>query len=136
MAGEIQELQAIHMSVQTADLNMIGFSCEETMTLSCGLMNIGRGICSVTINPTISRIPKHSGSLYIEISRPYMKANIDLGLEEFLKTKELLLRTAVRPATLVLLLDKGLRVNLKGDLLIEKETNRNVNDISWILPLK
>ena len=124
------------MSVQTADLNMIGFSCEETMTLSCGLMNIGRGICSVTIKPSISRIPKHSGSLYIEISRPYMKANIDLGLEEFLKTKELLLRTAVRPATLVLLLDKGLRVNLKGDLLIEKETNRNVNDISWILPLK
>ena len=136
MASEIQELQAIHMSVQTADLNMIGFSCEETMTLSCGLMNIGRGICSVTIKPTISRIPKHSGSLYIEISRPYMKANIDLGLEEFLKTKELLLRTAVRPATLVLLLDKSLRVNLKGDLLIEKETNRNVNDISWILPLK
>ena len=136
MTGEIQELQAIHMSVQTADLNMIGFNCEETMTLSCGLMNIGRGICSVTIKPTISRIPKHSGSLYIEISRPYMKANIDLGLEEFLKTKELLLRTAVRPATLVLLLDKSLRVNLKGDLLIEKETNRNVNDISWILPLK
>ena len=136
MAGEIQELQAIHMSVQTADLNMIGFSCEETMTLSCGLMNIGRGICSVTIKPTISRIPKHSGSLYIEISRPYMKANIDLGLEEFLKTKELLLRTAVRPATLVLLLDKSLRVNLKGDLLIEKETSRNISDISWILPLK
>ena len=136
MASEIQELQAIHMSVQTADLNMIGFSCEETMTLSCGLMNIGRGICSVTIKPSISRIPKHSGSLYIEISRPYMKANIDLGLEEFLKTKELLLRTAVRPATLVLLLDKSLRVNLKGDLLIEKETNRNVNNISWILPLK
>ena len=136
MNVEIQELQAIHMSVQTADLNMIGFSCEETMTLSCGLMNIGRGICSVTIKPSISRIPKHSGSLYIEISRPYMKANIDLGLEEFLKTKELLLRTAVRPATLVLLLDKSLKVNLKGDLLIEKETNRNVNDISWILPLK
>ena len=122
MNVEIQELQAIHMSVQTADLNMIGYSCEETMTLSCGLMNIGRGICSVTIKPSISLIPKHSGSLYIEISRPYMKANIDLGLEEFCKTKELLLRTAVRPATLVLLLDKSLRVNLKGDLLIEKET--------------
>ena len=124
------------MSVQTADLNMIGFRCEETITLSCGLMNIGRGICSVTIKPSNSLIPKYSGSLYIEISRPYMKANIDLGIEEFLKTKELLLRTVVRPATLVLLLDKSLRVNLKGDLLIEKETNRNINDISWILPLK
>ena len=136
MSIDTQELQAIHMSIQLAELNMIGYSCEETITLSCGLMNIGRGICSVTIKPSISLIPKHSGSLDIEIIRPYMKANINLGTEVFSKTKELLLRTAVRPATLVLLLDKSLRVNLKGDLLIEKKTSRRVNDISWILPLK
>ena len=136
MTFEIQELQAIHMSVQTAELNLIGYSCEETITLSCGLMNIGRGTCSVTIKPATSLIPKHSGLLDIEISRPYMKANIALGPEVFHKTKDLLLRTAVRPTTLVLLLNKSLRVNLKGDLLIEKETTRNINDISWILPLK
>ena len=136
MTGEIQELQAIHMSVQTADLNMIGFSCEETITLSCGLMNIGRGICSVTIKSFTSLVPKHRGSLDIEINRPYMKASIDLGLDSFLKTREFLLRTSVRPPTLVILLDQSLRVNLKGDLLITKETNRKINDISWILPLK
>ena len=136
MTSDIQELQAIHMSVQTADLNMIGFSCEESITLSCGLMNIGRGICSVTIKPYSSVVPKHRGSLDIEISRPFMKANIDLGLESFIKTRELLLRTSVRPSTLVILLDKSLRVNLKGDLLIKKETSREINDISWILPLK
>ena len=136
MTVEIQELQAIHMSVQTAELNMIGYTCEETITLSSGLMNIGRGTCSVTIKPSTSVIPKHSGSLDIEISRPYMKANIYLGAEVFHKTKDLLLRIAVRPATLVLLLNKSLKVNLKGDLLIEKETSRNIDDISWILPLK
>ena len=65
-----------------------------------------------------------------------MKASIDLGLESFIKTRELLLRASVRPATLVLLLNKSLRVNLKGDLLIKKETSRKINDISWILPLK
>ena len=136
MTGDIQELQAIHMSVQTADLNLIGFSNEESITLSCGLMNIGRGICSVTIKPSNILVPKHRGSLNIEISRPYMKASIDLGLESFIKTRELLLRASVRPATLVLLLNKSLRVNLKGDLLIKKETSRKINDISWILPLK
>ena len=99
-------------------------------------MNIGRGICSVNIKPSINLVPKHRGSLDIEINRPYMRANIDLGLESFLKTKELLIMTAVRPATLVILLDKSLRVNLKGDLLIKRETNRKINDISWILPLK
>ena len=136
MTIEIQELQAIHMSIQTADFNMIGYSCEETITLSCGLMNIGRGICSVTIKPSTSIVPKHSGSLDIEINRPYMRANIELGQSSFLKTSELLLRSSVRPATLVLLLDKSLRVNIKGDLLINEETNRKISDISWILPLK
>lgn len=136
MTTETQELQAIHMSIQTADLNMIGFSCEESITLSCGLMNIGRGICSVTIKPSAGTVPLHMGSLNIEINRPYMKANIELGLDSFLKTSELLLRSSVRPATLVLLLDKSLSVNIKGDLLINKETSRKINDISWILPLK
>ena len=136
MTAEIQELQAIHMSVQTAELNLIGFGCEETITLSCGLMNIGRGICSITIKPSTSVVPRHGGSLDIEISRPYMRANIDLGLDSFTKTKELLLRTSIRPATLVILLDKSLKVNLKGDLLIKTETHRKINDISWILPLK
>ena len=136
MTAEIQELQAIHMSVQTAELNLIGFGCEETITLSCGLMNIGRGICSITIKPSISVVPRNGGSLDIEISRPYMRANIDLGLDSFTKTKELLLRTSIRPATLVILLDKSLKVNLKGDLLIKTETHRKINDISWILPLK
>jgi hypothetical protein len=136
MTTEIQQLQAIHMAVQTADLNIIGFSCEETITLSCGLMNIGRGICSVIIKPSINLVPKHRGSLDIEISRPYMRANIDLAPESYTKTKELLLRTSVRPATLVILLDKSLKVNLKGDLLIKKETSRKINNISWILPLK
>ena len=136
MTAETQELQAIHMSVQTAELNIIGFSCEETLTLSCGLMNIGRGICSVTIKPSISLVPKHRGSLDIEISRPYMRANIGLGLDSFTKTKELLLRTSIRPATLVILLDRSLKVNLKGDLLIKTETHRKINDISWILPLR
>ena len=136
MNSEIQELQAIHMAVQTAELNIIGFNCEETIALSCGLMNIGRGICSVMIKPSVSLVPKYSGSLDIEISRPFMRANIDLASESYAKTKELLLRTSVRPATLVILLDKSLKVNLKGDLLIKKETSRQIKDISWILPLK
>ena len=136
MTAEIQELKAIHMSVQTAELNIIGFSCEETITLSCGLMNIGRGICSVTIKPSISLVPRHKGSLDIEISRPYMTANIDLGIDSFTKTKELLLRTSIRPPTLVILLDRSLEVNLKGDLLIKTQTHRKINDISWILPLR
>ena len=136
MNNDIQELKAIHMSVQTADLNMIGFKCAENITLSCGLMNIGRGICSVSIKPSNSFTTEYSGSLNIEISRPFMKAIIELGQESFIKTRELLLRAAVRPITLVMLLDATLKVSLKGDLIIDKETTRKIDDISWIIPLK
>ena len=136
MNNDIQELKAIHMSVQTADLNMIGFKCAENITLSCGLMNIGRGICSVSIKPSNSLTTEHSGSLNIEINRPFMKAIVELGQESFVKTRELLLRAAVRPITLVMLLDATLKVSLKGDLLIDKETTRKIDDISWIIPLK
>ena len=65
-----------------------------------------------------------------------MRAILELGEAYFLKTRELLLKTSVRPATLVILLDSALKVNLKGDLLINKETTRKIDDISWILPLR
>ena len=65
-----------------------------------------------------------------------MKAFLELNEEVFAKTRELLLKIAARPATLVVLLDTSLRVNLKGDLLIDEETSRKIDDISWILPLK
>ena len=65
-----------------------------------------------------------------------MKAIIELGQESFVKTRELLLRAAVRPITLVMLLDATLKVSLKGDLIIDKETTRKIHDISWIIPLK
>ena len=136
MNYDIQELKAVHMSIQTADLNMIGFSCNETITLSCGLMNIGRGVCSVTIKPSMKMMQKCSGSLKIEINRPFMKAFLELNEEVFVRTRDLLQKVAVRPATLVVLLDSPLRVNLKGDLLINEETQRKIDDISWILPLK
>ena len=136
MSQDIQELKSIHMSVQTADLNMIGFGCEESITLSCGLMNIGRGICAVTIKPSNKTIPSSSGSLNIEINRPFMTAKLELSETSFIKTREFLWKIAVRPATLVFLLNASLKVNLKGDLLIDKETSRIIDNISWILPLK
>ena len=65
-----------------------------------------------------------------------MRAILELGEAYFFKTRELLLKTSVRPPTLVILLDNALKVNLKGDLLINKETTRKIDDISWILPLR
>ena len=136
MKNDTQELEAIHMSVQTAELNLIGFDVEEELNLSCGLMNIGRGTCSVRIIPSERQFGNAEGWLNIEINRPFMKADIKLNEKAFFKVSKLLFKVTSRPVTLIILLDHPLSVNSKGDLLINKETKRFIKDISWILPIR
>jgi len=136
MNSDTQELEAIHMSVQTAELNLISFNADERINLSCGLMNIGRGTCSVNITPKLNQFGSAKGSLNIEISRPFMTADIQLGEKAFSKISKLLFKGVSRPVTLIILLDRSLNVNVKGDLLINKETKRLIKDISWVLPIR
>ena len=136
MKNDTQELEAIHMSIQTAELNLIGFDVEEQLNLSCGLMNIGRGTCSVKIIPKQNQFGNAEGWLNIEINRPFMRAEIKLNEKAFNKISKLLFKGTSRPVTLIILLDYPLSVNSKGDLLINKETKRLIKDISWILPIR
>ena len=136
MRNDTQELDAIHMSIQTAELNLIGFDVTEQLNLSCGLMNIGRGTCSVSIIPRETQFANAEGWLNIEINRPFMRAEIKLNEKAFFKVSKLLFKVTSRPGTLIILLDHPLSVNNKGDLLINKETKRFIKDISWILPIR
>ncbi len=136
MKNDTQELEAIHMSIQTAELNLVGFDGEEQLSLSCGLMNIGRGTCSVSIIPRQDQFGNAEGWLNIEINRPFMRAEIKLRKKAFVKISKLLFKGYSRPVTLIILLDNSLSVNSKGDLLIKKETKRFIKDISWILPIR
>ena len=136
MKNDTQELEAIHMSIQTAELSLIGFDIEEQLNLSCGLMNIGRGTCSVRIVPRKQHFGNAEGWLNIEINRPFMRADIKLNEKAFLKVSKLLFKVTSRPVTLIILLDHPLSVNSKGDLLINKETRRFIKDFSWILPIR
>ena len=136
MKNDTQELEAIHMSIQTAELSLIGFDIEEQLNLSCGLMNIGRGTCSIRIIPKELQFGNAQGWLNIEINRPFMRADIKLTRKAFAKVSKLLFKVTSRPVTLIILLDHPLSVNSKGDLLIKKETKRFIKDISWILPIR
>jgi hypothetical protein len=99
-------------------------------------MNIGRGTCSVNITPNHNQFYSAKGWLNIEIGRPFMRADIELGAKAFSKLAKLLIKVASRPVTLIILLDQTLKVNVKGDLLIDKETKRIIKNISWILPIR
>ena len=124
------------MAVQTAELNLMGYSLDQELSLSCSLMNISRGNCIVKIKPTVSKQIHYSGILDISIDRPVMKADINLSDTKFDELCRLMMKDANRPVTVIMLLDLPLSINLAGDLLIDTAAKLKILDLSWIIPLK
>ena len=48
---DFYQTKSVHMAVQTAELNLLGYSLDQELSLSCSLMNISRGNCVVKIRP-------------------------------------------------------------------------------------
>jgi hypothetical protein len=123
------------MSVQTAELQILGFDFREELQISCSLMNIARGNCNIKLksvdNVNISMI----GSLEISIKRPVMNGEIFFQKEKFDHIKDLFKTSFPRPVTMIILLDQDLLINKVGDLILDKEKKVKILDISWNIPL-
>ena len=132
---EFYQTKSVHMAVQTAELNLLGYSFDKELSLSCSLMNISRGNCNIKIRPVDSE-KLNNGILDISIDRPIMKADINLSLIKFNELSKLMMKDANRPVTIVMLLNLPLSINLAGDLLIENAAQLKILDLSWIIPLK
>ena len=132
---EFYQTKSVHMAVQTAELNLLGYSLEQELSLSCSLMNISRGNCNIKIRP-VDDEKLNNGILDIFIDRPVMKADINLSHIKFNELSKLMMKDANRPVTIVMLLNLPLSINLAGDLLIENAAKLKILDLSWIIPLK
>tara|TARA_A100001011_G_scaffold335501_1_gene364472 strand:- start:21 stop:395 length:375 start_codon:yes stop_codon:yes gene_type:complete len=124
------------MAVQTAELNLLGYSFEKELSLSCSLMNISRGNCNVRIRPINLNTSDDKGILDISIDRPVMKADVNLNFSKFNELSKLMMKDASRPVTVIMLLDVPLSINLAGDLLIDNAAKLKILDLSWVIPLK
>ena len=133
---DFYQTKSVHMAVQTAELNLLGYGLNQELSLSCSLMNISRGNCIVKIKPLGLKEFYDIGVLDISIDRPVMKADITLSLLKFSELCKLLMKDANRPVTVIMLLDVPLSINLAGDLLIDSAANLKILDLSWIIPLK
>ena len=133
---EFYQTKSVHMAVQTAELNLLGYCLDQELSLSCSLMNISRGNCNIKIRPVDFKGNYDSGILDISIDRPVMKADINLNNKKFYELSKLMLKDANRPITIVMVLNLPLSVNLAGDLLIDTAAKLKILDLSWIIPLK
>ncbi len=133
---DFYQTKSVHMAVQTAEINLLGYSLDQELSLSCSLMNISRGNCLVKIRPEESKESYNLGILDISIDRPVMKAEITLSSLKFSELCKLMMKDANRPVTVIMLLDIPLSINLAGDLLIDTAAKLKILDLSWIIPLK
>ena len=133
---DFYQTKSVHMAVQTAELNLLGYDLEQELSLSCSLMNISRGHCVIKVKPFALSQSNKWGELEISIDRPVMKAEVLLCKNRFSELCVLLNSEASRPVTVVMMLSAPLSVNLAGDLLINSAAQLKITDLSWIIPLK
>ncbi len=135
MLKDYHHTKTIQMSAQTAELQILGNQYKEEMQISCSLMNIARGNCNLKLKPVDLERIDSVGTLDISIKRPVMNAEIFLKLENFNRLIDLFRMSFPRPVTIVILLNRKLTINKVGDLILDKQTNLKILDISWSIPL-
>ena len=136
MKDDWVQTQAIRVSAQSAELQLIGQYGSPELVVSGGLMNIARGSCTLRIKTTAVQGTQGIGQLKIEAMRPVMQAEVTLSAAQFDCVVKTLQGSLPRPATAILALNQTLSVSVAGDLSIDSDLSCTVMDISWVMPLQ
>jgi hypothetical protein len=136
MKDDWVQTQAIRVSAQSAELQLIGQYGSPELVVSGGLMNIARGSCTLRIKTTAVQGTEGIGQLKIEAMRPVMHAEVTLSAAQFDCVVKTLQGSLPRPATAILALNQTLSVSVAGDLSIDSDLSCTVMDISWVMPLQ
>jgi len=128
-------IQSIQMSINSAELHMIGFRSQYEIHLNCGLVNIARGSSSTTIRRGRADDISFLGNVFIPIERPVMQTEITLPSIQFDQIKSELSLHSSRSAMLIAMLEEPLTVTLEGDLQIQADQHCKIVDLSWVFPL-
>ena len=136
MKDDWVQTQAIRVSAQSAELQLIGQYGSPELVVSGGLMNIARGSCTLRIKTTAVQGTQGIGQLKIEAMRPVMHAEVTLSAVQFDCVVKTLQGSLPRPATAILALNQTLSVSVAGDLSIDSDLSCTVMDISWVMPLQ
>ena len=136
MKDDWVQTQAIRVSAQSTELQLIGQYGSPELVVSGGLMNIARGSCTLRIKTTAVQGTQGIGQLKIEAMRPVMHAEVTLSAAQFDCVVKTLQGSLPRPATAILALNQTLSVSVAGDLSIDSDLSCTVMDISWVMPLQ
>ena len=137
MQDQWERTDLIQMSVQTADLRFEPLQETPLLFLSCGLVNIARGSCQLTICAADSnQSAQGGGSLLINANRPVMTGTIQVIEQQFERMVQTLSVNPVRPVTLAVQLSQHLPVSLEGFLFIDEDQTVEILSLQVNMPLR
>ncbi len=136
MADQWEQTDLIQMSVQTADLRFEPFQETPILFLSCGLVNIARGSCQLSVSAAEPCQQTEVGALLINADRPVMTGTIRVSEQQFERMVQSLSFTPARPVTLAVQLSQHLPVSLEGFLFIDKNQTAEIVSLQVNMPLK
>ena len=136
MPNQWEKTDLIQMSVQTADLRFEPGQDAPFLFLSCGLVNIARGSCQLTVSAPEASQPRTGGELLINADRPIMTGSIEVSMQQFERMVQALSGAPARPVTLAVQLSQHLPVSLEGFLFIDDNQTAEIISLQVNMPLR
>ena len=130
-----ETISTIQVSVQSAEVTLVGKNAVPNLVIHGSLMNIARGNMVLTLKSGDYKTVGAIGAVEIEKSRPVMKAEASLALKQFDLIFKFLQNRPPRPVTLILALQSSLEITSDGYLVANSQDGSLISDLSWIIPV-
>ena len=130
-----ETISTIQVSVQSAEVTLVGKNAVPNLVIHGSLMNIARGNMVLTLKTGDYETVGAIGVVEIEKSRPVMKAQASLALKQFDLIFNFLQNRPPRPVTLILALQNSLEITSDGYLVANSQDGSLISDLSWIIPV-
>ena len=132
----MEHIDTLHVSIQSVDITIVGHTSDPVIVLNGSLKNLARGNVILTVNSMACSKVGRIGELFVEENRPVMQAAVSVSVSHFEALLTLLRGASPRPATAILALQDQLRASSEGYLLPDDQSNYEILDISWNIPIK
>jgi hypothetical protein len=130
-----EEINIVQVSVQSAEVALIGCNSVPSLVINGSLMNIARGNMILTLRAIACEHVGAIGLIEIEQNRPMMQAQASVSQDQFTMVLNCLMYHPPRPATLIIALQESLTISEKGYLTSKGQNPRMISDLSWSIPI-
>lgn len=130
-----EKINVIQVSVQSAEVALVGHEAVPDLVINCSLMNIARGNMVLTLKSIDVDQVGAIGVVEIEKNRPVMLARASVSVAQFNLVLNCLLHHPPRPVTLILALQDSLTLTTGGYLDVDGQDRCMISDLSWSIPI-